>query len=479
MKRTICILLCLIFLACQPTPEEEYVVNKGDNTLEQKLNETSTSDVQEMYAFPTHWEEAETEIYKGVYISANAEIVQKAEQRYSVVRTKTTQFTTADVIGKLDLMLGKPMETYEFQYTKAYWKNALKQYLDWVEERRQWLIDGIPDLGDYDYWTPEENDPYVEKQTAQYMTLIQNAPDELISQPVSNFSGLPMKQKTCYRLEDGDTAMVLCKPNYWLVQRKNEGGEAFRVLRSYEYEAARENGEPIAKAWNEPKMAREDAEAILNREMERLGFTDYVLNAAFPANYIRQNEHASFESFSFISVSTGWAFRLRRNYGGYPVYNAQMLPSQFLQYDSAEAVVYNKPIPDEVIDVFIDADGLQSIAFSSPKEVTGIANPNVELLPFDAVKDRILKTLAVCLVGKTNNLGNHFSIYRMLLTTYTIREKDGDGFLEMPCWYVFFDWPLAEESEREARRTDQSGEWQQCMIINAMDGSVINPDSGY
>ena len=459
-------LLCCLFVGCLPTPEQEFVVNKGDNTLEQKLDATGEPGAQNdaVLLFPERWEEAETEVYKGVFLSVKAEIIQKTDGRCPVYRTKTAQFTTQDVIEKLNLLLGKTAATYEFQYTKEYWKNMLKMYLEWVEERRQWLIDGVPDLGDYDYWIPDDDDPYVQMHISQMMSFIQDAPDELESRPVSDFSGLEMKKRTCYKLESGATAMVLCKPSYWYAQRKNDGGEVFRVLRSYEYEAAKENGEPIANAWVEPKMTRADAETILNRELERLGYTDYVLNAAFPANYIRQNEQMSFAEFSYFTVSPGWAFRLRRNYGNYSVYNAQMLPSQFLQYENADAAVYNESIPDETIDVFIDADGLQSISCSAPKEIVGIANPNIELLPFDEIKERIKKTLGACLVGKADDLGNHFEIYRLLLTTYTIREKDGSGYLEMPCWYVFFDWPLDEEGAREARRADLSGEWQQSSI---------------
>ena len=37
MKRIIPILLCLILLACVPTPKEEAVVNKADGTLEQAV----------------------------------------------------------------------------------------------------------------------------------------------------------------------------------------------------------------------------------------------------------------------------------------------------------------------------------------------------------------------------------------------------------------------------------------------------------
>ena len=44
MKKLLCILLCLFTLAlcaCLPTPEEEYVVNKGDDLAEDKINSTA------------------------------------------------------------------------------------------------------------------------------------------------------------------------------------------------------------------------------------------------------------------------------------------------------------------------------------------------------------------------------------------------------------------------------------------------------
>ena len=154
MKRIICVLLISLMLcACVPTPEQEYVVNKGDSALAQKLDATGEPDAQNdaLLLFPERWEEAETEVYQGVYIGVNAEITQKTDGRYPVCRTKNAQFTTEDVIEKLNLLLSKPVETYDFAYTKEYWKNVLKQYLDWVEERRQWLTDGIPDLGDQMY----------------------------------------------------------------------------------------------------------------------------------------------------------------------------------------------------------------------------------------------------------------------------------------------------------------------------------------
>ena len=65
MKRIICVLLISLMLcACVPTPEQEYVVNKGDDTLAQKLDATGEPDAQNdaLLLFPERWEEAETEV---------------------------------------------------------------------------------------------------------------------------------------------------------------------------------------------------------------------------------------------------------------------------------------------------------------------------------------------------------------------------------------------------------------------------------
>ena len=62
MKRIIilCLILSLLLLACVPTPEEEFVVNKADGTLEDKL---SSEPVAEFTADPNTQEAAKNPLY--------------------------------------------------------------------------------------------------------------------------------------------------------------------------------------------------------------------------------------------------------------------------------------------------------------------------------------------------------------------------------------------------------------------------------
>ena len=66
------------------------------------------------------------------------------------------------------------------------------------------------------------------------------------------------------------------------------------------------------------------------------------------------------------------------------------------------------------------------------------------------------------------------TIYRLLLTTCTLRVKDSDDYYEMPCWVVFFTW-----NDGQADLIDNPQVMQEALIINAVDGSIVHGEYGY
>ena len=109
MKRMIVILLVLsMLIACVPTPEHEFIVNKGDSTVEDKINavpKPAEDTVQHQGAvsenpvppieaptqpqvFPDRWDEDTVQINDRVSISVHADVIQKADGLYPVYRTK-------------------------------------------------------------------------------------------------------------------------------------------------------------------------------------------------------------------------------------------------------------------------------------------------------------------------------------------------------------------------------------------------------
>ena len=91
------LILCFLLCACQPTPTEEAVTNRTDDTLEQAV----ISPPVEAYAYdaPERWEEIYRPRNREVRFSAPVE-VPTAEQ-FPIVTIRRHRLTADDVIGFL------------------------------------------------------------------------------------------------------------------------------------------------------------------------------------------------------------------------------------------------------------------------------------------------------------------------------------------------------------------------------------------
>ena len=498
MKRIIILcLLCALLLACVPTPEQEFIVNKGDSTVEDKINaapkpaedtvglqpgastaenpaslpEQPTEAPLAAQRFPDRWDEEAEKINDRVTISVHADVIQKENGLYPVYRLKDAPLSDADVQALAAKLLEKPVEAYTSEMTKEDYKNQLQEYLDTVAEQQAWVDAGKPDWGDRDetVFTPEQ----IEAETARYMELIQQAPDALETKPVSDYSGLHFNTATVYTLESGEKAYVtFYKWGFQVYKGCTYYGSLYS---EWAYQMDRDDGEANAKLWHDVTMEREAAEAILNSELVRLDLTEYSVMKAEKACYLERtvNDREQYKS-------SGWTFTLTRNPAGYPVSTLSWEPSQYLKYGDDDSFVANEPVRDEHIVAFIDENGLQSFGFYNRREVTGLPNANVELLPFEDVQRIAKNTLAMCMpyefVGKR---GADVEIYKALLTTYTLRIKDSDEYYEMPCWALFFDGLFYADEAYRMRVRESNFEGHEVLLMNAIDGSIIHPDYGY
>ncbi len=497
MKRIIILFFVLtLLLACVPTPEEEFVVNKGDSTVEDKINvtpkpaedaagllpntHTAENPVQaseneseaplQAQRFPDRWDEEATKIDEHVTISVHANVIQKEDGLYPVYRTKDAPLTDAEVQALAAKLLDKPKEAYTSEMTKEDYKKQLQDYLDTVAEQQAWVDAGRPDWGDRDetVFTPEQ----IEAETNRYMELIKNAPDTLETRPVSDYSGLHFNTETVYTLESGEKAYVTFYK--WGFQVYKGCSYYGHIYQEAMYRLDKDEGEANVKFWHDVTMEREAAEAILNTELERLSLTEYRVSRAEKACLLERsvNDRMKYKS-------SGWMFTLIRNPAGYPVSDLPWEPSQYLKYGNDDSFVANEPVLEEHIVIFIDENGLQSFSFYNRREVTGLPNANVELLPFEEVQRIAKNTLAMCMphdiIGERSV---NAEVYKALLTTYTLRVKDSDEYYEMPCWALFFDG-LWGDREFLLRARESYFEQHDVLLLNAVDGSIIHPDYGY
>lgn len=472
MKRYFAILLATLFLlGCVPTPETEFVVNKGDNKAEQKLSGGETGAVQ---SFPDRWDEETYKVNDWLNIGFEADVISKADGTYPVYRTRKDTITGEEATEWATALLGTPAEVSTLEQTKDDWKREFQYRLDELAAKLAWIDAGKPDDGiDRDEYMPSQEE--IDEMTAYYQEMIAKAPETNETKPVSDFRNMPNGSRR-YKLADGSDAYIFVDEDYVGIAR---GGQSSPYV-YYEYYYEDEKDEmgddfPWPRLWTDVTMPREDAEAILQKELERIGFADFSIVSGCKAN-LMDSGIGDYRASAYVA-SKGWAFKLHRNLGNYPTVEVPYEPSQSLQYGT-ENTMANAYIPNEQLEILVDESGIQYFGFSNKKTVVGIENTNAPLLPWNEVQMRIKNALAVCYnvewMKETNQVGN-LLVYRVLLTSYTLHARDSEDYYEMPVWVVFYDELHWHDSERMRSNMDLMHD---ALFINAMDGSIIHTDWG-
>lgn len=480
--RVMVVVLALIMAltACQPTPEEEPVVNKGDRVLEEKISAVApTQNPTEVegeavataapvfqYTFPEKWEEV-YDAGNELVLTFNADIIQKADGVYPVYRSKAGTVDAETVEKVLNTLLPAPVSVHETGMTKDDWKAEMEQYVKDMEEHQARLRLPPEERGDGDDTeiTQEEIDEKL-KWYAEQMAL---APETLNPVATTEFSGLRERTGIVYELSDGDKAYVRFDEDFFVLAR-SATDRGFTVA-SYE---RKEREEEYGFVWTDVTMAQDVAVAQARETLDKLGFEDFVMMAIYEANYIG-------DAGLKHPVSGGYTMRFKRDYGGYPLVTG-VEPTQYFHYGEDDGYTANAYIYEEYVDVYVDESGVRLLEYSGAKEVMKQENASVELLDFETVQERVRKTLTYGLTG----LEKKVEIYEMVLTVNTQRVAGSDEYYEVPCWLVCYDSRdysryKTEEEMLAAKERLRSPTFcvPDCLYINAIDGTVFHIDWGY
>ena len=134
MKRLISVLLLLCLLACVPTPEQEIVVNKGDDIAGEIIRETPRADAdtqQSVVTFPAHWTD---EIHtKDADMRIDADVIAASQSSHPVYGISRTSFFEMDLQRVFDAffpsmqayLVGIRQSREDYEQAIAYrWKGA-------------------------------------------------------------------------------------------------------------------------------------------------------------------------------------------------------------------------------------------------------------------------------------------------------------------------------------------------------------------
>ncbi len=488
MKRIFPILCCAALLACVPTPDVEYVVNKGDGTLEQRLAASpvpivtafvvtegqapesngaeAVSTAVPLSPFPVRWDE-ETVLQSGRTLAVHTEIETGIGGVYPVYRTHAVEMDVQTGVEILTTLLPPPISVEENTTTKRGWTEQFRQYLAEVDEQQAYIAGGKtePDHDDT-LWSDEE----IDAKCQWYMEQIAAAPDANRREEVSDYTGLTMNSQNVYRLATGERVLTRLY-GYGISFVRGALAESVCLYPEFLYEQSQDplHAEEFKDypTWKPVTLKFEDAESVAREALGALGLYDFSIAEAARANLCDQRNGSIGQAFA-----AGWSFQCRRTNGGYPLLPDTWEFDNIFRYGEGDEWAVNKRIEDEVVSLFVDESGVRRFAWSNRKAVVGTENENVALLPFDEVQTRVRNAFSAGIRRAAPDADEPpIEVYRMALVTKTLRVKDSDDCYEMPCWCVCYDvW--------NGERRDEPGRALSCIFLNAVDGSVVHTVMG-
>lgn len=469
MRRTISMLVTIMLLvlcACQPTPENEAVINKGDGVYEQKLETAKETEQQSrtpkaekteassapaptevpVYEFEPHW--TDTVSLRNFDVTIDVDVEAPITACFPVYRVKAGQFTVNDELVRAicQVLMGDVVAVRPGGATIQDLKESLK----------------LLQKGEYDSetqtWHPYDKKTY-DDLAGSIMKDMETAPDESDFTPVFDVQVGELPASMTYKAQDGVLWALSCYDNIVSVSRNircTEQPERWVVA-----------GEAIPE---EPKGT-----ILLNVSCTEEEARQYT-KVFFEALNIGDMDISRIEKGRAVDLDTleitkeGWLVECARKGGSCSAVNYQYnTASGSLRYNDN---AYSPGLNPESILLFVDDMGVASFSWSSPLEVLQNEVDNIEIMSWERAKD-IMKQAVYNGLSWTGNketgssFGTGLHVTKVILSYCFIPVKDTPNeFFFTPTWFVFLRKNSSPESIRDY-----------AIAINAVDGTRIDLSS--
>ena len=453
MKRLLVIFLSFaLLLACAPTPEEAFVVNKGDGTFEELIRVTAAPERVEPAAENTAPEAEKTPKPEGF----DAPIVKPAESTEVPAhwdgRIETQFFTIridADIRSNGHPCPVRKVCRHTFTVPElSKLASAMLPQVDAV-----WNSD-MPSRQEYEAAIASLSGRSMEdkaKDTYLEMQSIADLPDEQFS-PTAEIGGAGESMRQTYHCANGRYAAVSGFSDSILINASRHatihGEEMLKIEGHYIDEG------PVFLTVG---MSQEQAEDVLYAFLSSVGLNGYSVCAAEKASY--------YDTIALEEIDRGWYFRLV-NANEYAAVETQRngIGGGLFRYD--EQAQYSAPWPNETMLVFVGEQGVQHFAWTNPLEVTEIVNPDVQLLSFVEMQSRMQNFLRIGISYMTKQYAAEGKLSKVVLGQLLVPVKDEPGRAYLiPAWIC----------EIEMYDIFSGGySYSEFVCFNAVDGSPIS-----
>lgn len=436
--------LCLLLCACQPTPEEEIVTNKGDGVMEEKIF-ASPKPTEMPEEKVTHWTETFS-VNDNLTVEIDCDVRWGDGNARHVEKCEAGEFTPEMVVSIGNAFFGgvTGLREQEISYDEL---------LEDLMEVERGYYNGRDADGNV-IWAPHDK-KYKAEETARIKSLMETTPAESTYVPFEA-NNIHMEQmqmnKLTVQLESGAEGKI----GVFLVPGKNgiscsvhpDSAGLFRE-RSLLFQG-------LLDDLPEPAITEEEAMEKAETFLASIGLETAECSNAEKAYFGTVSEH----------YSDGWYLQ----YGpamegtrGVYLYEYQV-NSLFRKSEVGE---YAETLEPESFEVYVTENGVEYFVWYNLYTSQEVTNEDVEILPFEDIQKSMRKyfNLAFAWAEDPSQTGTEKLIVKdVVLTSTCVHVKnDLESAYRIPTWAIFY---LGNDEERMSLHNS-------VMLINALDGTLI------
>ena len=423
------LLACCFTTACQPTPSQSPVVNKGGDYLE-GIEETPF----EPYAAESHADR--TAKRNGIRMQFDADVIIPETGGYAVYEAERLSFTAAEHMAFIEhflpnaALVEKPVWTKEYyaaEITKAYQFMALTgRSLESYIERLKQQMDSAPENA---------------KETPLDLSAMANGAHYTAYAPAGE------NVYACFAGEIGGDDFLYTRDAYCRCYDE--------MMLAADAELSEQYGGDFA---TEPAITEQDAVKLAEQSLTALG-----IEGMKPLTCSRMCVYGSVGDI----VGRGWAVTFTRDCGGLTV-----------PYDIGgssgnvnDVPALSAPWGQEVLTVGVDSAGICYFTLKGACTVTKKLYANVPLLGYDELLDRIENQLFYHHAFSADGVKNPcitVKEIRLCAALVNVADRPNTGRF-IPAFEVAYSYQFTYGDSDDVVKQDLS------MYFNAIDGSYIEP----
>ncbi len=478
MKRICCPFIALLMAlsllsACQPTPEVEPVAQKDSEALIEQV-EVAEEGVADMAKAPEtrHITRELTEVSQrtGIDITIDADVVLPETDAIPVARVQNGELDMS-VLENIWKILGNGSGMLE-DFPRSYYEGQARM---WMEFRENGVLDK--------YSSFEEMDAAIEELLAEAATkpaepvFSPESPMETVVESVTE-DGTPIKYiPIFYGWSDQETVYEMQLSTLGPISFLRNIDESY-IWNEYHfanpldiYLPAIERGEFRVQL---PERSIEDAQAYAEQLLADIGITDFACVVARIAPLI-----PDFFDEQQDVCPCAYELLFTRQVAGVNVTFNDVAASGGISY--RDTPDYTPTWYYEYIQLLVDDAGVFAMEFSQPHEVTEIVTESAEILSLEeaiASFERMIGyQYAAYETGEEEPCDDAYLCIdeiRLGLTRIAEKNAQQQGYL-VPSWTFFGHYKLSDFwPDGEGHHGTEA-----ILIVNALDGSIIDPDRGF